>query len=50
MQQSEFNFEGMKGVSLYSQFWLPEVQPRAVIALVHGIGEHSGRYMNVVEH
>ena len=50
MQHSEFNFEGMNGISLYSQSWLPEVQPCAVIALVHGIGEHSGRYMNVVEH
>ena len=50
VQHSEFNFEGMNGVSLYAQSWLPEVPPRAVIALVHGIGEHSGRYMNVVEH
>ncbi len=50
MQHSEFHFKGMNGVSLYSQCWLPEVHLRAVIALVHGIGDHSGRYMNIVNH
>jgi alpha-beta hydrolase superfamily lysophospholipase len=50
MQHREFFFEGMNGTQLYSQYWLPEESPRAVIALVHGIGEHSGRYMNVVDH
>ena len=50
MRHSEFHFEGTNGVALYSQNWLPEVPPCAVIALVHGIGEHSGRYMNVIDH
>jgi alpha-beta hydrolase superfamily lysophospholipase len=50
MQHREFFFEGMNDTQLYSQYWLPEESPRAVIALVHGIGEHSGRYMNVVDH
>ncbi len=50
MQHSEFRFEGMNGISLYSQCWLPEASSRAVIAIVHGIGDHSGRYMNIVNH
>jgi alpha-beta hydrolase superfamily lysophospholipase len=37
------------GLELYSQRWLPEREPRAAIMLVHGVGEHSGRYMRVVE-
>lgn len=37
------------GLTLYRQTWLPEGSPRAVIALVHGFGEHSGRYGNVVQ-
>jgi alpha-beta hydrolase superfamily lysophospholipase len=49
MRYSDFHFEGMNGISLYSQYWLPEVPPRAVIAIVHGFGEHSGRYMNIVD-
>lgn len=24
--------------------WVPEGEPRATVVLVHGIGEHSGRY------
>ena len=50
MQHSEFHFEGMDGCSLYAQCWLPEASPSAVIAVVHGIGDHSGRYMNIVNH
>ncbi len=26
----------------------PDSDPRAVVVLVHGVGEHSGRYMNIV--
>ena len=50
MQHSEFHFEGMNSCSLYAQSWLPEVSPRAVVAITHGIGDHSGRYMNIVNH
>lgn len=49
MRHSEFHFEGLNNISLYSQYWLPEVPPRAVIALVHGVGEHCCRYMNIVD-
>jgi len=50
MIHNETYFEGLEGISLYSQCWLPEISTRAVIAIVHGIGEHSGRYMNVVDY
>ena len=49
MRHSEFHFDGMNNISLYSQYWLPEVPPRVVLALVHGLGEHCGRYMNIVD-
>ena len=29
---------------LFAQSWSPPETPRAVIAIVHGLGEHSGRY------
>jgi alpha-beta hydrolase superfamily lysophospholipase len=35
-------------VSIYIQWWLPDTTPKASLALVHGIGEHSGRYSNLV--
>jgi alpha-beta hydrolase superfamily lysophospholipase len=50
MKHNETYFEGAEGITLYSQNWLPEDITRAVIAIVHGIGEHSGRYMNVVDY
>jgi len=48
MQHAEGRFPGVGELDLYYQSWLPESAPRAVVALVHGVGEHSGRYMNVV--
>ena len=35
---------------LYQQSWLPDSEPRAVVLLVHGLGEHSSRYTHVAEH
>ena len=48
MEHSEGTFHGDGGLALYYQRWRPDGPPRSVLALVHGIGEHSGRYMNVV--
>jgi acylglycerol lipase len=38
---------GQKGVKLYFRGWLPEKEIRAVIIIVHGIAEHSGRYSGI---
>lgn len=48
MQHQEGVFRGVRGAGLYYQGWLPEGEVRAVLLIVHGLGEHSGRYMNVV--
>src|SRR5437763_11955025 len=37
----------VRGTSLYTQRWLPDGEPAGVVALVHGLGEHSGRYARV---
>lgn len=50
MQHSEASFQGEGGLSLYFQSWLPDAGAKACLAIVHGIGEHSSRYRNVVEH
>ena len=45
MKHSEFKFKTFDGLQLFGQSWQPDdVQSRAVICLVHGLGEHSGRY------
>lgn len=37
------------GQDLYYQRWRPENDPKAVLVIVHGFGEHSGRYPNIVD-
>lgn len=37
------------GLRIYTEYAVPDGDPRAVILLVHGYGEHSGRYRHVVE-
>ena len=48
MEHTEGKFKGMGGIELFYQRWQPAGDPRATVAIVHGFGEHSGRYMNVV--
>ncbi len=47
MEHREGSFEGSGGLELYSQCWRPGGRPKAALAIVHGMGEHSGRYGNV---
>ena len=41
---TEFRFEGRDGASIAAYRWEPEGAPRAVVQLVHGVGEHMRRY------
>ena len=50
MRHQEGTFKGVRDASIYYQCWLPEGESRAVLLIVHGLAEHSGRYMNVVNH
>ncbi|MBD3353401.1 MAG: alpha/beta fold hydrolase [Candidatus Lokiarchaeota archaeon] len=48
MEHKESSFQGVNELKIFYQKWIPD-QPKAVIQLVHGIGEHSSRYGNVVD-
>ena len=50
MKHAEDSFSGNKGVNLFYQYWLPDMHPEAILLIVHGLAEHSGRYMNIVNH
>ena len=50
MQIQEGTFNGSEGLSLFFQSWQPDSPARGVLVIVHGLGEHSGRYKNVVNH
>jgi alpha-beta hydrolase superfamily lysophospholipase len=48
IEQHTGYFTGAGGVRLFYQSWGPPVKPRAILLLVHGLAEHSGRYLNLV--
>ena len=50
MDHIEGNFKGVRDTGIYFQAWLPDGDTKAVLLITHGLGEHSGRYMNVVNH
>jgi alpha-beta hydrolase superfamily lysophospholipase len=45
----ELTFAGHNGIELFCRRWRPEGAPKAVLAIVHGHGEHGGRYANVAD-
>jgi acylglycerol lipase len=49
MIHEEFSWIESDGLETYSQCWEPEVETRAAVCLIHGLGEHSGRYFYVAK-
>ena len=49
MRHVETSYASNDDLKLYSQSWLPEGELKAAVCLVHGIGEHSGRYAHVAQ-
>ena len=47
MKSAEWGWRSNDGLEMYAQSWEPEGVPKAVVCLVHGLGEHSGRYAHV---
>ena len=43
MKHEEYQWE-LDRKKVFAQSWLPDGEPKAVISLAHGMGEHSGRY------
>lgn len=44
------NFIGAGGLRLFYQCWKPAGRSKAVLAIIHGMAEHSGRYGNPVDY
>ncbi|MCX6054812.1 MAG: lysophospholipase [Chloroflexi bacterium] len=49
MQHTEYSWTTTDKIKIFGQEWKPDGKPKAAIALVHGLGEHSGRYNTVAE-
>ncbi len=46
----ENHFTTKRGIKIYYQYWIPSDNHRANLIFVHGMGEHSGRYQNIVDY
>ena len=50
MKHFETKWKSSDGLEIFAQDWNPDTgPPKAVVCLVHGIGEHILRYLNVAE-
>ncbi len=43
--ETRFRYEGADGTGLAGFVWRGDAQPKAVLQLAHGAGEHAGRYL-----
>ncbi len=49
MKKNEFSWKSKDGLAMQAVEWLPEKKPKAVVALIHGLGEHALRYQYVAQ-
>ncbi|MFW9828287.1 MAG: alpha/beta fold hydrolase [Candidatus Thorarchaeota archaeon] len=49
MKSSTFNYKDQDGINIFVYKWEPEVKPKAVIQIIHGLAEHAKRYTRVAE-
>jgi alpha-beta hydrolase superfamily lysophospholipase len=50
MRHVQSHFTTPDQADIYTQAWLPADPPQAIILIVHGLGEHSGRYANYINY
>lgn len=49
MKHEEFNWTGTDNMNVFARHWQPYTDVTGIICLVHGMGEHSGRYHHFAE-
>ncbi len=50
MKYFDSTFKNTIDSTNYYQFWLPDNEPHSIIIVIHGFGEHGGRYKNLIDH
>lgn len=41
MKQLESTLNALDGIQLFQQAWIPDSEPRALICLIHGLGDRK---------
>ncbi len=49
MQDGTFNFKTNDGLTMLGRVWQTTGTPKGIVNLVHGLGEHTGRYAHIAE-
>jgi alpha-beta hydrolase superfamily lysophospholipase len=50
MNHTSFNFSSKDGLNLFGRAWISQSpQPKGLLYLIHGLGEHSGRYADLAD-
>ena len=49
MRSFNANLKSKDGIEFHVRGWEPDAKPKAVIAFIHGLGEHMGRYEHVAK-
>lgn len=47
MKKIEWTWKSFDGLEMFARGWLPDGNLKGVVYLVHGLGEHTGRYEHV---
>lgn len=48
MKHTEGTFKSIRDLNIHYEAWLPDGDVKAVLFVVHGLGEYCGRYTNVI--
>lgn len=49
MTHQQSTFSSRSGCRIYTQNWQPVGTPKGVLILVHGLAEHSNRYVGIAQ-
>ncbi|HEX7056818.1 MAG TPA: alpha/beta hydrolase [Bacilli bacterium] len=49
VEYSECSWKSADGTSLFTRLWYPDGVIKSAVCIVHGLGEHSGRFAHVAE-
>lgn len=50
MDEQSYTIKAKKGIKIFIRQWPVEESPAAIVCLVHGLGEHSGRYAHAAKY